>query len=101
LKRNYLLADYLRDIAGAGVIASVFVEANAGASGASEIEWVDEMVGESRLPAVSVGSLDLRRPDVESILPALQRSPRMRGIRMSLCWDPRRQRQFITGRTSC
>jgi predicted TIM-barrel fold metal-dependent hydrolase len=96
LKRNYLLADYRHDIENTGVIASVFVEANAGAPAASEIEWVDEIAGEERLPAVTVGSLDLRRPDVAAILAAFCRSPRVRGIRMSLCWDERRPRwRFI------
>ena len=92
LKRDYLLADYRRDIADTGVVASVFVEANAGAPAASEIEWVDEIACEGTLPAVAVGSLDLRRPDAAAILSAFCRSPRMRGIRMSLCWDEQRPR---------
>jgi len=95
LKRNYRPSDYLTDISGTGIVGSVFVEANAGAPRAGEIEWVDEVAGDTSLPGVSVGSVDLRRPDVASILSEFQRSPRMRGIRMSLCWDERTQWRFI------
>jgi predicted TIM-barrel fold metal-dependent hydrolase len=95
LKRNYLLADYRADIAGSGIVASVFMEANAGAAEAAEIEWLDEIAEDARLPAVGVGSVDLRRPDVAALLSRFQRSPRMRGVRMSLCWDRRPQWRFI------
>jgi predicted TIM-barrel fold metal-dependent hydrolase len=95
LKRNYQLADYRVDIAGSGIAGSVFVEANAGAVGASEIEWLDEIAEDRRLPAVGVGSVDLRRPDVAALLSRFQRSPRMRGVRMSLCWDQRPRWRFI------
>lgn len=94
-KRNYLLADYCSDIDGMGIAGSVFVEANAGAPATSEIEWVDEIAGGSRLPTAAVGNLDLRRPDAARILSAFARSRRMRGIRMSLCWDERPQWRFI------
>lgn len=92
IKQDYLPADYARDMAGTGVVASVFVEANAGAPGASEIEWVDEVAGDGSFPAASVGYVDLCRPDVGEVLARFQRSRRMRGIRMSLCWDEQRPR---------
>jgi predicted TIM-barrel fold metal-dependent hydrolase len=95
LKRDYLLGDYLRDIEGAGVVGSVFVEANAGAPDAAEIEWLDETAGTAPLPSVAVGSLDLRLPEAARILSRFRRSARMRGIRMSLCWDDRPQWRFI------
>jgi predicted TIM-barrel fold metal-dependent hydrolase len=95
LKRNYLPTDYSADIEGTGIVASVFVEANAGAPGAREIEWVDEIALDGQLPVAAVGSLDLRRPDVASALTAFQRSSRMRGVRMSLCWDDRPRWRFI------
>ena len=94
LKRDYLPADYLREIADTGITASVFVEANAGAPEASEIEWVEEITLPP-LPSATVGNLDLRRPDAARILAAFQRSPRLRGIRMSLCWDDRPRWRFI------
>jgi predicted TIM-barrel fold metal-dependent hydrolase len=95
LKRDYLVADYLGDMTAAGVVASVFVEANAGAPGAAEIEWVDEVAGSGAQPAVAIGSADLRRPDIGEMLSAFARSPRIRGIRMSLCWDDRPRWRFI------
>jgi predicted TIM-barrel fold metal-dependent hydrolase len=94
LKRDYLLSDYVEDIAGTGIVGSVFVEANAGAP-AGEIEWVDDVAGEGGLPTVSVGRADLRDPEVDRLLLRLKRSPRMRGVRMSVCWDLRPQWQFI------
>jgi predicted TIM-barrel fold metal-dependent hydrolase len=96
LKRDYLLSDYLRDIAGTGIVGSVFVEANAGAP-AGEIEWVDDVAGESGLPTVSIGRADLRDPGIDQLLLRLKRSPRMRGVRMSVCWGARPQWQFIDG----
>ncbi|HVW55775.1 MAG TPA: amidohydrolase family protein [Rhizobiaceae bacterium] len=95
LKTDYLVADYARDMADAGVVASVFVEANAGAPGAAEIDWVDKVGGDDSLPAVAVGYADLRRSDISLVLSAFQRSSRMRGIRMSLAWDERPQWRFI------
>lgn len=95
LKSDYLIADYLRDMSGASVVASVFVEANAGAPGAKEVEWVDAAAHDFPWPAAAIGSADLRRPDIAKILDEFMRSPRMRGIRMSLCWDERPQWRFI------
>jgi len=92
LKQDYLAADYARDMAGTGVVASVFVEGSAAAPGAAELEWVDEVAGDGALPAASVGYADLRQPDIGETLAAFQRSRRMRGIRMSLAWDPARPR---------
>ncbi len=82
-------------MADAGVVASVFVEANAGASGASEIDWVDTVGGDGSLPAASIGYADLRQPDVGRLLSSFQRSGRMRGIRMSLAWDSRPRWRFV------
>lgn len=94
LKRDYLLSDYRADINGAGIVGSVFVEANADAEGAAEIEWV-ERIAEPTFPQAAVGRLDLRRPDAASVLDSFCRSPRMRGIRMSVCWDDRPHWRFI------
>ena len=95
LKRDYLLTDYESDIAGSGIVGSVFVEANAGAPGTGEIEWVDEIAGAATLPSVAVGQLDLRRADVACVVAQFERSPRMRGVRMSLCWDERPRWRFV------
>jgi predicted TIM-barrel fold metal-dependent hydrolase len=94
-KRDYLLADYRSDMDEIDIVGSVFVEANAGAPATSEIDWVDEVAGKGQFPTAAVGSLDLRRPDAPRILSAFCRSPRMRGIRMSVCWDERPQWRFI------
>ena len=95
LKADYFVADYARDMADTGIVASVFVEANAGATGASETDWVDSVGGNGNFPAVAVGYADLCRSDISAVLAAFQRSPRMRGIRMSLAWDERPQWRFI------
>ena len=95
LKNDYLVDDYLRDMADAGVVASVFVEANADAPGAEEVEWVDATALDNSWPAAFIGSADLRRPDISRTLDEFARSSRMRGIRMSLCWDERPQWRFI------
>jgi predicted TIM-barrel fold metal-dependent hydrolase len=94
LKRDYRLADYLADIEGAGIVGSVFVEANSDAQDAAEIEWIDA-IAQPDFPKAAVGRLDLRRPDAASVLDGFCRSPRMRGIRMSVCWDERPRWRFI------
>jgi predicted TIM-barrel fold metal-dependent hydrolase len=94
LKRDYLLSDYCADTEGTGIVGSVFVEANSDAEDAAEIEWV-EAIAEPDFPRAAVGRLDLRRPDAASVLDAFCRSPRMRGIRMSVCWDERPRWRFI------
>ena len=96
LKRDYLLADYRRDVAGLGIVGSVFVEANAKAAGAAEVAWVDS-VAEGAFPAAAVGSVDLRRADLAPVLDQFAAIPRTRGIRMSLCWDERPEWRFIEG----
>ena len=58
LKRDYLVTDYLSDIAGTGIVGSV---------------WVDEVARDAHLPSVAIGSVDLRRTDVASILSGFQR----------------------------
>jgi len=94
LRRDYLLADYLRDIADLGIVASVFVEANAGAPGTAELDWVDA-VAATGFPAAAIGSADLRRPDLAAVLDRFAASPRMRGVRMSLCWSERPEWCFV------
>lgn len=96
LKRDYLVPDYLDDTEGAGIVGAVFVEANSGAPAVSEIEWVEEVAAAGpNLPTVAVASVDLRRPDTARVLAELKRLPRLRGIRMSLCWHERPQWRFI------
>jgi predicted TIM-barrel fold metal-dependent hydrolase len=94
LKRDYLLRDYLKDIDGLGVAGSVFVEANSGAA-AAEIDWVDASANGSALPTASVGNLDLRSGDVKRMVSQLVRSPRLRGVRMSLAWHRTTAWRFV------
>jgi predicted TIM-barrel fold metal-dependent hydrolase len=96
LKRDYLLPDYLNDTKDAGIVGAVFVEANSGAPAAAEIGWVEEVARNGRnLPTVAVASVDLRRPDTGDVLAELKRMPRMRGVRMSLCWHEQPRWRFI------
>ena len=97
LRHDYLRQDYEDDLAGTDLIASVFVEANAGTDGTAELEWLDAISGSSCLPAAAIGQLDLRRPDVAEMLGAFARTRRMRGIRMPLCWSPDPRWRFADG----
>jgi predicted TIM-barrel fold metal-dependent hydrolase len=47
------------------------------------------------LPSVAIGQLDLRRPDAGRVLDLFCRTPLMRGVRMSLCWDARPHWRFV------
>ncbi len=95
IKADYLLANYRSDMAAANVVASVFVEANAGARDEGEAAWIEAVAEGPAWPAASVGQFDLRRPDAKAVLSAFADLPRLRGIRMSLCWDERPAWQFI------
>lgn len=95
IRRDYPIEEYLDDIAGSGVVKSVYVQANwAPANAENEVAWVQQTADETGWPHAIVGYADLLSDDVRPALDALMRYPLLRGIRMQLHWHENPQYRF-------
>ena len=87
LRRDYPMAEYLRDIAGHGVRAAVYVQANWPPDAAeAEVAWVEGVAAATGWPQAIVGFADMTVADARPALDRLARHPRMRGVRQQLHW---------------
>jgi predicted TIM-barrel fold metal-dependent hydrolase len=95
LRRDYPIAEYLADIAGTGVVASVYVQTNWPAAKAlDEIAWVQSVADATGWPQAIVGYADLAAPDVVALLDVGLRHRGLRGIRQQLHWHEKEQYRF-------
>ena len=95
IRRDYPVEEYLDDIAGSGVVASVYVQANWPREQAvEEAEWVQAEADRSGWPHAIVAYADLMSGDVRPTLERLARIPLVRGIRMQLHWHENPQYRF-------
>ena len=95
IRRDYLIEEYLDDIADSGVTRSVYVQANwAPERFEDEVAWVQRMAGESGWPHAIVGYADLLCEDVRPQLDRLARYPLLRGVRMQLHWHENEMYRF-------
>ncbi len=98
IRRDYAIEEYREDIAGCGVEASVYVQANwAPARAVEEVAWVQAESDRTGFPHAIVGYADLRAADVDSVLRAQCAYPLMRGIRMQLHWHENPLYRFADG----
>ncbi|MCI1018969.1 amidohydrolase family protein [Microbacterium sp. C5A9] len=82
IKRDYLPADYLRDIAGTGVIASVYMEAEwVPGEGLDEVRAVERYREESGVPGSMVAQAWLDAPDAADRLAELAAVPTVKSVR--------------------
>ncbi|MFN3687560.1 amidohydrolase family protein [Salinarimonas sp.] len=87
LRRDYPISEYRADIAGAGVVAAVYVQANWAPDQAdAEAAWIEDVARETGWPQASVAYADMTVRDVRPALDRLVRHPRVRGIRQQLHW---------------
>lgn len=87
IKRDYPVEEYLRDIEGTGVEASVYVQANWAPNWfADEVQWVSEQAARTGWPHAIVGYCDMLQKDARRDLDKLAGFPLMRGIRQQLHW---------------
>ena len=87
IRRDYLIAEYLDDVAGTGVTQSVYVQANWPVGQAEdEVAWVESVTNETGWPQGIVGYCDMTAEDVRPALDRLARYPAMRGIRQQFHW---------------
>ena len=87
IRRDYLIGEYLDDLAGSGVTRSVYVQANwAPERFEDEVAWVQGVADASGWPHGIVGYANLLVPDVRPQLDRLAKYPLLRGVRMQLHW---------------
>ncbi len=95
IRRDYLIGEYLADIAGTGVEKSVYVQANWPPTQAEdEVAWVQKSAEEAGFPHAIVGYADLMAEDVRPALDRLKQYPLVRGIRMQLHWHANEEYRY-------
>ncbi len=95
IRRDYLMPEFLDDIAGTGVTKSVYVQANwAPDRFEDEVEWVQHVADETGWPHGIVGYADFLADDVRPQLDRLAEYPLMRGVRMQLHWHENEMYRF-------
>jgi predicted TIM-barrel fold metal-dependent hydrolase len=90
IRRNYLVEDYLRDVARQDVVASVHIEAawDRADDPLAEIEWLETLDKSSGVAARYIGFADLTAPDAAAALARLSEVKRCVGVRQMLSWHP-------------
>lgn len=82
IKHDYLPADYRRDIAGTGIVASVYMEAEwTPGDGLAEVAVVERYREETGVPGAMVAQAWLDAPDAEEQLTALAAVPAVKSVR--------------------
>ena len=95
IRRDYLVDEFLADIADTDVSRSVYVQANwAPDRFEDEVAWVEQVADEFGWPHAIVGYADLLAEDVRPQLDRLSRYPRLRGVRMQLHWHENEMYRF-------
>jgi predicted TIM-barrel fold metal-dependent hydrolase len=92
IRRDYLAADYARDLAGIELVASVHVQNGWDPTDpVGETRWLEAQADGTGRPDAIVAYADLAAHGVEDLLAAHAGHPRVRGIRQILNWhsDPR------------
>jgi predicted TIM-barrel fold metal-dependent hydrolase len=92
IRRDYLPADYRRDMSGFGVIKTVHVQNGRNPHDPlDETRWLSALAEREGMPDGIVAYADLAAPDAGRLLEAHASFPRVRGIRQILNWhdEPR------------
>ncbi len=97
IRRDYLIDEYLADLAGTGVTKSVYVQCNWPKDRfEDEVAYVQQAADETGFPHAIVGYADFLANDVRPQLDRLTKYPGMRGLRMQLQWHKNPQYQFAS-----
>lgn len=87
IKRDYLIDEFLADLAGTGVTKSVYVQTNwAKERAVDEVAWVQEAADATGWPHGIVGFVDFLSEDAPETMRAQAKYPRVRGARQQLHW---------------
>lgn len=95
IRRDYEIDEFLTDLAGTGVVKSVYVQANwAKDRFEDEVSYVQSAADNTGFPHGIVGYADFLADDVRPQLDRLTRYRNMRGLRMQLQWHLNPQYRF-------
>ena len=86
LIRDYLLADYLADMAGIDLVKSVHIQASFFDDPTAETRWLQGIADQHGFPHGIVAYARLEEPDAEAMLEAHAEHRNMRGIRQIMSW---------------
>ncbi|MFH0296278.1 amidohydrolase family protein [Bradyrhizobium sp. 31Argb] len=102
IRRDYPIREYLDDLAGTGVIRSVYVQTNWPTDRSEdETAWVQQTAGEHGWPHAIVAYADFSASDVRPQLDRLARYPLVRGVRMQLHWHENPLYRFVARADLC
>src|SRR3984885_4638160 len=97
IRRDYLIDEYVADLAGTGVTLSVYVQCNWPKDRfEDEVAYVQQVANAHGFPQAIVGYADFLVDDVRPQLDRLTKYPGMRGLRMQLQWHQNPQYQFAS-----
>lgn len=97
IRRDYLMDEFRKDVAGADIEQSVYVQANwALERFEDEVAWVQSVADETGWPHGIVGYADFTVEDVRPQLDRLAKYPLMRGVRMQLHWHENEMYRFAS-----
>lgn len=90
IRRNYLVDDYRRDVAGQNVVASVHIEAawDRTDDPLAEIAWLETLDKSLGVAIRYIGFADLAAPGAGAALDRLSGVKRCVGVRQMLSWHP-------------
>lgn len=95
IKRDYPVEEFLADIAGTGVVRSVYVQTNwAKERAVEEVAWVQANADRAGFPHAIVSFVDLQGDDAAAVLAAQAKFPLLRGVRQQLHWHENPQYRF-------
>jgi predicted TIM-barrel fold metal-dependent hydrolase len=102
IRRDYLIPEYLNDLAGNSVVKSVYVQTNwAKERFEEETAWVQRTSEETGWPHAIVAYADFGTDDVRRQLDRLKRYSLVRGVRMQLHWHENRLYRFAARADLC
>lgn len=95
LKRDYPVEEFLSDLAGTGVVKSVYVQTNWGKGHEiEEVGWVQANADRAGWPHAIVSYVDFQSDQAPQVMAAQAKSPLMRGVRQQLHWHTNEQYRF-------
>jgi predicted TIM-barrel fold metal-dependent hydrolase len=95
IKRDYPVAEFLSDLAGTGVVKSVYVQTNwAKERAIEEVEWVQSVADQAGWPHAIVSFVDLQSDGAPRVMAAQAKFKLMRGVRQQLHWHENAQYRF-------
>lgn len=102
IRRDYPVEEFLADMAGSGVVQSVYVQTNwAKADFEREAAWVQETHEASGWPHAIVAYADMLAEDVRPQLDRLAHYSLVRGVRMQLHWHENAMYRFASRPDLC